>query len=69
MPAEHSESEEEDDLQGDVEVESEDESKKKSTKVKPVTVKSKKGNLKPGRKQIIATRKTNATAGTPSITR
>jgi hypothetical protein len=69
-PAEHSESEEdsEDDLQGDVEVESEDESKKKSTKVNPVTVKSKKGNLKPGRKHIIATRKTNATAGTPSIT-
>ena len=62
--AEHSESEEEDSLEADVEVESgEDESKKKSTKAK-----SKKGSLKPGRKQIIATRKTQATVGTPSIT-
>jgi hypothetical protein len=58
-----SESEEEDNLQGDVEVESEDESEKKATKVK-----AKKGNLKPGRKHIIATRKTHATAGTPSVT-
>ena len=63
MPAEHSESEEEDSLEADVEVESEDDdSKKKSTKVK-----SKKGGLKPGRKQIIATRNTQATVGTPYI--
>ena len=64
MPAERSESEEEDDLEADVEVESEDDdSKKKSTKAK-----SKKGSLKPGCKQIIATQNTQVTVGTPYIT-
>ena len=59
-PAEHPESEDEDDLED--EVEHEDVAKSEPT------AKSKKGKLKPklGRKDIIATRKTHATAGTPS---
>jgi hypothetical protein len=62
-PAEHPESEE-DDLEDDVEVENEleEEAKSKTTKAK-----SKKGKFKPTRKDIIAARKTHATAGTPSI--
>ena len=57
-PPEHPDSEE-DDLEDDVEDEEE-------AKSKPTKAKSKKGKLKPGRKDIIATRKTHATAGTPS---
>ena len=64
MPAERSESEEEDDLEADVEVKSKnDDSKKKLTKAK-----SKKGSLKPGHKQIIATWNTQAMVVTPYIT-
>ena len=60
-PPELPDSEEEDDLEDDVEEEDEEQAKFKPTKAK-----SKKGKLKPGRKDIIATRKTHATAGTPS---
>jgi hypothetical protein len=45
-------------------VENELEDKAKS---KPTKVKSKKGKFKPGRKDIIAARKTHTTAGTPSV--
>ena len=60
-PAKYPDSKEEDDLEDNVEAESEDEhTKSESTKAK-----SKIGNLKPGHKDIIATRKTHATVGTP----
>jgi hypothetical protein len=45
----------------ELEYEQEDEAKSKPTKAK-----SKKGKLKLGRKDILATRKTHATAGSPS---
>jgi len=64
-PPEHPESEEEDDLEADVEVESEGEGGIKA-RSEPTKVKYKKGKSKPGRKDIIATRKTHATTGTPS---
>ena len=65
-PAEHPESEDEDDylednVEPEAELEHEDEAKSEPTKAK-----SKKGKLKLGCKDIIATRKTNATAGMPS---
>ena len=64
-PTEHPESEDEDNLEGNVEVESEHDTSK--NEAKSTKVKSKKSKSKIGHKDIIATRKIHATAGTPSI--
>ena len=48
-----------------MEAESEDEGSIEATS-EPTKAKSKKGKSKPGRKDIIAARKTHATVGTPS---